>query len=233
MQRGVDVAPAQEGGDFLLDVFGRAFFHHQHGTLAQCKFGNLLGHQRESDVEHQHRNVALAKRIGRAKLLQRTDQRVVQAALHDDAQIAVLAGVQLVEALLDDVAPRCGDALLDLELFLAEGHGRVRELVVVEGRRLGHQRAGGYLGRLVVLALETAAHMASANAQLQDGRHVGGFREAKAVLHHAHHIAEFRPRVEQQHGGLERVGVGALLDHAGAFTKVFTDHDQRPALDTG
>jgi hypothetical protein len=43
--------------------------------------------------------------------------------------------------------------------------------------------------RHVVLGLEAAAHVAGADAQLQDGRHVGRFGQAEAFLHHARHHA--------------------------------------------
>ena len=41
------------------------------------------------------------------------------------------------------------------------------------------------------------------------------------------------PRVEQHHAGLERVGVGALLDHAGAFAVVLAHDHQHTAGDAG
>ena len=87
MQPGLDVAPAQQGRDLLLDVFGLAFLDHQHGALAHAEIRHLLGHQRIGDVEHQQRNVTGAEGIGQAQLLQAAHQRVVQAALHDDAQV--------------------------------------------------------------------------------------------------------------------------------------------------
>ena len=87
MQPGLDVAPAQQRGDLLLDVFGLAFLDHHHAALADAEVRDLLGHQRIGDVQHQQRDVAGAERIGQAELLQAADQRVVQAALHDDAQV--------------------------------------------------------------------------------------------------------------------------------------------------
>ena len=145
----------------------------------------------------------------------------------------VLARHQLVELLLHDVLARGRNALLALELFLAEGHRRMRELHVVEAGRVLHQRAGRDRRRQVVLGLEAAAHMAGADAQLQDAGHVRRLRKAEAFLHHAHHHAQVGPRIEQAHAGLQRIGVGALLDHRGAFAVVLAHHDQRAALDAG
>ena len=66
--------------------------------LPAQKADDLLGHQRVGDVEHQDRNLAAAEGVGQAELLQRADQRVVQAALHDQPEVAVRAGEVFVEA---------------------------------------------------------------------------------------------------------------------------------------
>ena len=175
VQRRLDVAAAQQSGQLLLDVLGLPFFHHQHGAFADAKVFQLDWHQRVGDVEHQQRNIRLAKRIGHAELLQRANQRVVQATLHHDAHIAVLAVKVFIEPMLGDVAPRRRNALVALELFMAKGHGRVREAPVVKRGRFVHQRMLGDGGRQVVFGHEAAAHMAGADAQLQHGGHVGRF----------------------------------------------------------
>ena len=46
-------------------------------------------------------------------------------------------------------------------------------------------------------------------------------------------IAQVRPRVEQAHGRLQRIGVGALLDDRRAFAVVLAHDDQRAAHDAG
>jgi hypothetical protein len=74
--------------------------------------------------------------------------------------------------------------------------------------------------------------MAGADAQLQDGRRVADLGQREAVLDHAHHGRQLRPRVEQQQRGLHGEGVGALLDHAGALAVILADDDQRAADDT-
>jgi hypothetical protein len=179
VQGRLDVAPAQQGGDFLLDVLGLPFFQHQHGALADAEVRDLVGHQRAGHVEHQRRDVEFAKRIGQAELLQRAHQRVREAPLHDQAQVVVLPRQQFVEAVLDDVAARSGDAVLVLQLLVPEGDGRVRQARIVKGGRLHHQRARGDGGRAVVARREAAAHMAGADAQLHQRGHVAGFAEAK------------------------------------------------------
>jgi hypothetical protein len=47
----------------------------------------------------------------------------VQAALHDQAQVVMLPRQQFVEAVLDDVAARSGDALLVLQLLVRKVTG--------------------------------------------------------------------------------------------------------------
>jgi hypothetical protein len=92
VQRRLDVAPAQQRGDVLLDVLGLAFFHHQHRALAHAEVGHLLGHQRVGHVQHEDGDVGLAEGIGQPLLLQAADERVVQAALHHDAQVGMPPG---------------------------------------------------------------------------------------------------------------------------------------------
>jgi len=153
------------------------------------------------------------------------------ATLHDEPEVAVRAGPVLVELVLGDVAPRRRDALLALELLVAEGDRRVRQPHVVERGRLLLQRARRELGRDVVLALEVAAHVAGADAQLEDRRHVRRLGHRERMLDHLDHASEVGPRVDQQHRALQREGVRALLDHRSAFAVVFADDDQRAAGD--
>ncbi len=233
VQRGGDAGAAQQRGEFLLDVLGLAFLDHQHGALALAEALELLGHQRARHVEHQHRDPGFAEGVGQTELLQRPDEGVVEAALHDEAEVLVLTVEQLVQGVLGDVAARGGDTLLALELLVAEGHGRVRQAHVVEAGGLLDQLARGDGWRDVVLGVEAAAHVAGADAQLHDGRHVRSLGEAKAVLDHVHHARQIGPRVEQEHAALERVGVRAFLDHAGAFAVVLAHHDQHAARDAG
>ena len=85
MQRRLQVATTQQGCNFLLQVFGLAFFEQEHAAFVGTKIGDLFWHQRASHIEHQHGNFAVAKSIGQIKLLQGANQGVVQTALHDQA----------------------------------------------------------------------------------------------------------------------------------------------------
>jgi hypothetical protein len=55
---------------------------------------------------------------------------------------------------------------------------------------------------------------------------------AEAVLDQVHHPAQVGARVQQDHAGLQRVGVRALLDHTGALAVVLAHHHQHAALHT-
>ena len=202
--------------------------------LPAQKSDHLLGHQRVGHVEHQHRDVDGAERIGQAQLLQRADQRVVQAALHDQAEVLVRAGAEFVEPVLHDVAPRGRNALLALELFVAERHRRMREPHVVEARRLFHQCPRRQL------AAPRCPCTRSCRARGRRGCAVPGWPACSTLRtgeSRARPCATMSPRSGRGSSSsivrLQRIGVGALLDHAGAFAVVLADHDQRAALDAG
>ena len=89
MHGGLHVGAAQRQHDVFFDVLRVALFDHQHRALGHAKTRHLARHQRVSDVEHQQRHGADAKGIGQAELLHRPQQRVVQAALDDDADAVV------------------------------------------------------------------------------------------------------------------------------------------------
>ena len=85
----------------------------------------------------------------------------------------------------------------------------------------------------VVLGGELAGDVAGADAQLQHHRRVARLRQLEALLDHAHDGRQVRPRIEQPHRGLHRIGVGALLDDARALAVVLAEDDQRAADDAG
>ena len=126
----------------MLNVFRLTLFNHQHRAFAKCKFSHLLRHQRVGDVQHQQGDLTLPKRIAQAKLLQGANQRVVNAALHDDADVLARPVHQFIELLLQNVAARCGDALRCFQFFLCKGDGRVCQLGVVKGGWFSHQLPG-------------------------------------------------------------------------------------------
>ena len=175
MQRCVHACAAQLGGDVLFDVFRRAFFHHQHAAFALAKIDHLGRHQGVGDVQHQDRDVALAKGVGQAQLLQAAHQRVVEAALHDEADIWVGdACDEFIQTMAHDVVACRRNTFFQLALFMAEGHGGMCQAHVIKLGGFCHQVLGGHRRCAVGLGHKTATHMASAYAQLQDGGHVRG-----------------------------------------------------------
>ena len=176
VQRCVHTRAAQLGSDILFDVLGRAFFHHQHTTLALAKFNHLGRHQGVGDVQHQNRNIAVAKGIGQTELLQAAHEGVVQTPLHDQADILVgLASHVFIQAMAHDVVTRSWNPFFQLALFMAKGNRWMRQAHVIKLGGFCHQVLGGYRWCSVGFGHKTAAHMASAYAQLQDGRHIGSF----------------------------------------------------------
>jgi hypothetical protein len=157
-------------------------------------------HQRVGDVQHQQRDALSPNASARPSCCSARTSAVVQPALHDDAQVGVLASRnQLVQAVLGDVAPRGRDALLDLELFVAEGHRRVRQPHVVEAGRLVDQlRAWKSAARLVVLRLESCrAHGRRGCAVPSPPACSLASTEREGVLDHVDHHRQVGPRVEQ------------------------------------
>jgi hypothetical protein len=193
----VDVEAAQDRHDFLLDEFGLPLFHHQHCALPETEVADLVGDQRTGHVQHEQRQRAGAEFVGEAQFLQRANERVVEPALHDHAEIVALPGKVLVQSVFDDVAPRGGDALARLELLVAVCRRRMREPAIVERRGRILQVLRGNRRRHVVLADEAAADVTRADAQLQHHRRVRRFRQREAFLHHPYHVCEVRARVEQ------------------------------------
>ena len=190
VQRGVDTSTAKLGSDVLFDVLGRAFFHHQHTTLALAKFNHLGRHQGVGDVQHQNRNIAVAKGIGQTELLQAAHECVVQTALHDQTHICVyLASHVFIQAMANNVVPCCWNAFFQFALFMAKGDGRMGQAHVIKLGGFCHQVLGRHRWCSVGLGHETAAHMASAYAQLQDRWHVRGFGKRKTMFDHIHHLA--------------------------------------------
>ena len=71
-------------------------------------------------------------------LLQGAEQRVVDTALNDDADICVLRSLELfVQSGINNVLPRRWNALVELQLFLRKGDGWMREFCVIELGRIG------------------------------------------------------------------------------------------------
>ena len=176
VQRCVHTRAAQLGSDILFDVLGRAFFHHQHTTLALAKFNHLRRNQGVGDVQHQNRNIAVAKGIGQTELLQAAHEGVVQTPLHDQTHILVyLASHVFIQTMANNVVPCCWNAFFQFALFMAKGNRWMRQAHVIKLGGFCHQVLGRHRWCSVGFGHKTAAHMASAYAQLQNGRHIGSF----------------------------------------------------------
>ena len=80
--------PGAGSVEALLDELRLPLLDDQHRALARAERDHLLVDQRIGDVEHVERQRRIAERIGEAEQLERAQQRVVQAALQDDADIA-------------------------------------------------------------------------------------------------------------------------------------------------
>ena len=87
----------QHRGKRLLDVVGLAFLDDQDGVLAFAERQELVVDQRIDGVQHIERHVGVAIGVGKAEALQRADHRIVHAALHDDADRAVVGAEELVD----------------------------------------------------------------------------------------------------------------------------------------
>ena len=121
---GLDIAPAQNGVQRLLDEFRLAFLDHEDRLLVGREGGDLVVDQRISDVEHVDRHGSLAIDVGQTKLLQRAHHRIVEAALHDDADIGRFRSEKFVELALLDEFDGGRPALLDLFPLVEIGGGR-------------------------------------------------------------------------------------------------------------
>ena len=101
-QPGRSAGLVQHRAEGLLDVVRLAFLDHQHRVLARAEVEELVVDQRIGDVQHIERHVGAAADVGEAEALQRADDAVVHAALHDDADAAVGRAEDLVQLALAD-----------------------------------------------------------------------------------------------------------------------------------
>ena len=92
-----DLVSPQRREDLLLDELRLPLLDHQHRALARAEIADLLGNERAHDVERQHRHERVAKGVGETVLLQCTNERVVEPAQHDDAEVVAAAGKRLVQ----------------------------------------------------------------------------------------------------------------------------------------
>ncbi|MCY1361149.1 hypothetical protein D9M69_478070 [compost metagenome] len=221
---------AQDGREVLLDEVGLAFFHDEHGALAFAEADDFALDDGIGHVHHIQRHAGLAVHVGQAQAFERTQQRVVAAALHDDADVVGVFGEELVELALLDEAHGGGPAVLHLLLFMHEARGRQHDAADVALRVLQRflQRE---LGALVVAGDEVAVHMAGADAQLEHHGRVAGLREVEAGLHRIDDARQVGPRIEQPDLRLHGERMAALLHDRRALAVVFAHDDERATGD--
>ncbi len=133
----MQIGAAQFHVERVLDVFGVAFLDHQHGALAGAEGGQLLRHQRVDHVEHQHRHARGAEDIGETQPLERAQHGIAEPAHDHNADLVKIARNKLVQLALADERPRGRHAVLDLEAFVDERHGRMGQAGIIEARRAG------------------------------------------------------------------------------------------------
>ncbi len=217
----------------LLDEFGRAFLDDQHRAFAGAEILHLVRHQRIGDIEYIDRNARSAVKIGKIEARQRAKQPVGQSAENDDADLADVAGDQLVELLLADEFLRGRQALFDFQPLLREDDRRMREPAVFEPRRSLEAVLAAIGAALVILGDEFAGDVAGAHAQIQHDRRMACLGKLKSLLDHADDGRQIGARVDQPDRGFHGIGVGAFLDDAGALAVILAEHDQRAADDAG
>ncbi|MBC7938217.1 MAG: hypothetical protein H7Z19_00395 [Chitinophagaceae bacterium] len=231
VQRGAGAGLAQDARQVLFDEVRLAFFDHQQRPLAGGKTQHFGVDKRVGHVHHVQRHAAVAVHVRHAQPLQRTQQRVVAAALHDDADVVRAFGEKFVQASLLDELQRRGPAVAHLFLFVHEAGRRQHDAADITLRMV--QRVFQRKARALVGAGgELAVHMAGADAQLHHHRRVAGFRELETLLDGRHHAGQVGAWVQQPDLRLHRKRVAAFLHDRRTFAVVFADDDQRAASDT-
>ena len=224
----VDVAPAQDRIDGLLDILGLAFLDDQHRLLARAEVDHFGVDHGIGDVEHVKGYLRVTVGVREAEVLESPDDVVVHPTLQDDADRPCIRPHPLVHTVLTDEVDRCRHALRDLLLLVQVGSRRQHDAVDVPLRAVEGvlEREGGLD---VVLARERAMHVAGPDAHLQHHGRVRDLGQAKAFLDQVDDAGVVRPRVEEPHLGLHREGVSALLHDGGALAVVLADDDHGTA----
>ena len=124
---------AQHRVERLLDVIRLAFFHQQDRTFIATELVDLVIDHRVGDIHHVNRYLRAAECIGDAKSLHRTQQRIVEAALHDDPKIIALAFEHFIETMCLDVVHCRRPALVHFLLFMHERRRRQHNAFCVTG----------------------------------------------------------------------------------------------------
>jgi hypothetical protein len=121
--------------ELALEVVRHPLFHDQDPVLAAQELDQLLGDERVDRVEHQEWDRRAAACVGEAEHVQPAQRRVPETALHDDAQVLLVAAEVLVEPSLDDVPPRRRQASVELLRLHLVRERRQVDPVDTEARR--------------------------------------------------------------------------------------------------
>ena len=189
-------------------------------------------HDRVGDVHHVERHLRAAVDVGQAEPLERAHQRVVVAALHDDADVVGALGEELVEVVLLDEAHRRRPALLDLLLLVHVGRGRQHDAAV--SRRGVCERVAGSVKRRGAGWRSATNWPCTWQARMRSISITGVWlasESSKPCFTAATIDGRFGPRVEQPDLRLHRERVAALLHDRRALAVVLADDDQRAAGD--
>src|SRR3989304_2531326 len=100
----------QRRPDRLLEIIWLPLLDDQHILFAAAEVDDFGWHKWIGYVEHIDRNFGRAVSVGKAQALQRTHHAVVEATLHNDANMIVLASENLVEMVFGDVLDGRGPA---------------------------------------------------------------------------------------------------------------------------
>ena len=198
--------------------------------LFSAKFGDLVVDQRVGDVQAVNRHRGFAVNVGKAELLQRAHDRIVHAALHDDADVGGVGAEKFVEFAFLDKFDRRRPALLDF-LALVQIRGRRQHDAFGIAARIFQRFAQREARLLVVLGDEAAVDVTGADTDFEHHRRVRDFGKFEAVFNRPDDGRQVRARVEQPDLRFHRERMRALLHDRGAFAVILADDDERAAGD--
>ena len=214
--------------DVLFDEIGLSFFHNEQPALAGAKGFELFVHEWVGHIQHIQRNFRLTESIRQAQHLQGAEHAVVQAALHDDAEILGCWRKEFIDAMVLNEFDGSRPAVLHLFLLVQIARwGQHNAVDITFGMLDGiFQRE---FGAHIVFGGKLPVHMACPNAQFQHDRRVAGLRQLKAFFNGLHDAWQIGSGVQQPNLRFHGECMRALLHDAGALAVVFAHYDHGPA----
>lgn len=207
VKRRGDAALVQDGADLLLHQVRLAFLDQQHLALVLDEIDDLLVAQRVDDVQLQHADGRIRDPVlvGQAQIGQHAHHGVEHRAVGDDADWRVRGAENLIQAVLDDVLARLGQAVAVALQFLTLGVGR---------QRVARRILDAFLQLVddVVLADAVVAyrHLRVGVRQLraqQQGHHAGRYLgQLEALARHAQQQLLVGARIDHDDAGLHGPG---------------------------